>query len=213
MYFHVHKPRGAEGIPLILAQALATLVVDLLRLLYSLGSNDGWIANKDRLGLFISLAEQHVDDLRAHLARGSNSINPAIQDRLASVERNCRWVLGQVKHRDDPTFDLPRCFSTTRKIVADVYVEIASSLPEELAAAEARVIPKLGGFRPAPEDGGAHNLRLRHTIQQLILTPEGLKVELRTVAHDVEQSLSFYYFLIDRWLLSTQSSNRLRVKE
>jgi hypothetical protein len=157
MHFHVQRaPPAAERISLIVAQSLTTLVVDLLRLLYTLGSHDGWTANKDRLGLFISLAEHHGDDLRAHLARGSISLDATLQDSLAGVERNCRWILGQVKHRDDPTFDLPRCFATIRKIIEDVYTVIDGSLPQELAAAEAWVTPEFAGHRPASQDGSTY---------------------------------------------------------
>jgi hypothetical protein len=35
---------------------------------------------------------------------------------------------------------------------------------------------------------------------------EGVRTDVRTIAHDVEQSLSFYYYLIDRWVLSAPSA-------
>lgn len=53
----------------MMTRGLSTLVVDLFRMLYVLGSDEAKSLSLDRFEHFIELADQHSDEFRIHVHR------------------------------------------------------------------------------------------------------------------------------------------------
>lgn len=96
MHFHVHQTPAIGGHNFVLlAQALSTVIVDLLRMLYVIGSEEAKAVNMDRFGYFFEVADEHTRELNSNLARLASGITDSDLKVITSIERNCLWVLGQ----------------------------------------------------------------------------------------------------------------------
>ena len=186
-----------------IAKTLSTLIVDLLRMLYVLGSDEGLSANKDRFQHFIALADQHLDDFRVQVARSATRFPPDLLESIDHIEKKCTWVLGQVKRSEDVTFDLKKCFSSMKRATDQAYTVFATGLPDELARAEDAVEAAFGTSSADERPGSLENLRLRLSIQSELLARQANDGPIQTIAHDTAQDYSLHYFLIDRRLLVT----------
>lgn len=203
MRFYVqHSPPVEEGRLLVLAQALSTVTVDLFRLLYVLSSEEAMATNMSRLAYFMEIAEEHAIDFQAQLASLSGSLDPKMYETLSYVERDCRWILGQLRRRDDIVFEAPTCFSVICRICDKAYEAFTIIIPNQLAEAEGAVLRVYGNLIPHGQRGSIQNLRIRHDTQAMVLASSESRQQIRTIAHDAAQSHALHYFLIDRLLLN-----------
>jgi hypothetical protein len=203
MHFHVHQtPRISTDNFLLFAQALSTVIVDLLRMLYVVGSEEAKAVNMDRFGYFFEVADEHTRQLNSSLTRLATGVADNDLRVIGDIERKCLWVLGQIKHRNDINFDIDRCFFVMSRAANDAYEVFARNIPEELTRVEGEVVRAFTHSAPHQRPGSLESLRRRLSVQSAILAQRASGDDIRTIAHDSAQSFALHYFLIDRRLLS-----------
>lgn len=185
----------SSGIPATMVRGLSTLVVDLFRMLYVLGSEEAKSLNMDRFAHFVELADQHFEEYRIQIARSAISTDPKLLTVLEEIERECAWVFGQIKRRKDVTFDLSRCFASMKRVTERAYAVFRTSIPDEVSTAEASVDSAYDASLSDRLVGGIKNYCLRLSVQSEILP-------IPTIAFDALQDYSLHYFLIDKCLMS-----------
>jgi hypothetical protein len=184
------------GVSKTMARGLSTLVVDLFRMLYVLGSDEAKTLNLDRFEHFVELADQHFDEFRIHVHRSANGIDAKLLGEVEQIERECAWVLGQIKRRTDITFDLGRCFASMKHVTEKAFAIFVMSIPDDVAIAQAAVDSAYDASLSDKQVGSIENYRLRLSVQSAILP-------IPTIAFDALQEYSLHYFLIDKRLLSS----------
>jgi hypothetical protein len=180
----------------LLAQTLSTVIVDLFRMLYVLGSDEATAANMSRFGYLFEITDEHTKELSSQLARLASGLAASDREMITRIERACLWVLGQIRPRKDVNFDVNRCFSVMSDVVNDAYKVFRRIISEDLSRVEGEVFRAFRHSVPDHRLGSIETLRLRLSVQSAILKDIG------TIAHDPLQSYSLHYFLIDHRLLS-----------
>jgi hypothetical protein len=202
MHFHVHdKPAVGKDNFLLLTQALSTVIVDLFRMIYVMGSKEARAANMSRFDIFFDVADDHIRELHSHLTRLSGGITAGDLEVITRIDRNCLWVLGQIKRRNDINFDLHKCFFVMSRAADDAYEVFSRLISEELSRVEGEVIRAFNRSAPRHRPGSIESLRLRFSVQSEILAQQPSANNIRTIAHDSEQSYALHYFLIDHRLV------------
>lgn len=185
-----------NGISKTMVRGLSTLVVDLCRMLYVLASEEARSLNMDRFAHFVELAQQHFEEFRFQFSRSANSIDSGLLADVEEIERECSWIFGQIKRRDDVTFDLSRCFASMKRVTEKAYAVFVTSIPDDVARAQATVESAYGASCSVHPAGAIENYRLRLSVQSAILP-------IPTIAFDALQEYSLHFFLIDKRLMSS----------
>jgi hypothetical protein len=69
------------------AQTVATVFVDLMRLLYVVSSDAARQANERRYDSFVGMAERHLEDLRGTLAQFATALDSTAHHRSVAIQR------------------------------------------------------------------------------------------------------------------------------
>ena len=94
MHFHVHRtPLVSTDNFLLFAQALSTVIVDLLRMLYVVSSEEAKAVNIDRFPYFFEVANEHTRQLNSSLTRLATGVADNDLKVIGDIERKCLWVL------------------------------------------------------------------------------------------------------------------------
>lgn len=170
-------------------------------MIYVLGSEDAKAVNMDRFHHFMAVAEEHMEEFGSLLARSASGLAGTLEI-VTRVKRDCLWVLGQIKRREDVNFDLKRCLITMRRATGEAYTVFLKPIPEGLSRAKDEVACAYGQPTPSRHLGSIENLRFRLSVQSTLLAQQKSDEHIRTIAHDSAQSYALHYFLIDYRLLS-----------
>ena len=152
---------------------MCIVVVDIFRMLYVLGSDEAKAANMHRFGYFLEITDDHTKEFSSQLARVAIGLKGAERIKITVIERDCAWVCGQIKRRNDVVFDFMRCFSVMRRVVANVYSFLESKIPTNLSKVKGNVIKAFNGYRSTKELGGITDLQIRLYVQSKLLSHIG----------------------------------------
>ena len=190
-----------ESAALLTAQSFASLIVDVMRMLYVVSDEAAYNANINRFGVFADIADNHLLDLRSQTARFAPVTPVELLKLGAEIERQCAWVLNQIRQRDDVTFDIERCFASMEQASkrTNDYCELAiSELYAEVTDVIDRTTSKCAVTR-------TNAFRERLAWQNRLLS-SGVVEQIQTIAHDALQDLGLYYFAIDHQILRDRQS-------
>lgn len=189
----------------MLAKSVSTLIVDLFRMLYVLGSKEAEVVNINRFEIFFGIADDHARELSSLVGRLINGISSENFEAIIQIERNCSWVLRQIKYRSDVNFNITMCFSQMTHVVNENYELLCRMIPEDLRRIKEEVDCEFQGFVPSDRFGSIENMRIRLFVQSKIIKNRSSGNDVRTIAHDPSQDYSVHYFLIDRRCLLCMS--------
>ena len=207
LYLYV-RPKGEEKklnpeACLATAQTKASLIVDLMRMLYVVSNDEARSANIDRYSVFVEMATNHFLELRSQSARFANQLPAELLNLSAIIERDCAWVFGQIKGPPDVTYDLDRCYDTMQRAASQTFDYCSRAIPDTFPTIVRDVDAAMAAV-PLPQHADNTQLfRNRLSVQTRLLENQSSNpTEVRTIAHDVSQDVGLYYFVIDYRLLN-----------
>jgi Domain of unknown function (DUF4062) len=205
----VYTDLGREGfVGAALAEAVAILFVDVMRLLCVGFGNAIRASNIARYSEFVDIAEQHLGDLRSQLVRFASTLGSDLHERILHVERRLSWALGRLKRGPDRVMTWPEYSVAMLKISQQVHefcTAVASEYYTQISATVDGVVDEIFSLygRPPKQAPVDDLFQLRLTIQSALLEKRLMAggTPIMTIRDDMDQQLGIQYFVIDRTLL------------
>jgi len=196
------------------AEAVAMLFVDIMRLLYVGFSESAYSKNIARYPEFVDTADQHLGDLRSQLTRFASSFDSGLRERSLHVERRLSWAMTRLKRGPDMAKTWSEYSGSMHEISQQVHEFCVAAAQEyyleKSATVEAvvdRILSQYGKLSTQVPLDKLFQLRL--AIQSTLL--EGNQrtggPPIRTIRDDMDQQLGISYFIVDRRLLQEITKN------
>jgi hypothetical protein len=193
-----------------IAQTMAMVFVDLIRLLYVASSRPVRDANSDRYQEFIDIADRHFGDLRNRIATYSLALDGKAHEEINQLELRLSWMLGRVKPKHDLSNSYEYHFETMRQTGDKLNSFCTANLTEQyktdyentvakVTSTLARLPVKLKSLDDLWE------LRLNSQSRLLKAARESGAARIFSIADDMEQTFSILYFAIDYVLLTMRT--------
>lgn len=190
------------------AQTLAMLFVDLMRLLYVASSETVRKANEQHYGGFVVLAERHLTDLRAALSQFATALDVKSHERSVPLQRRLSYVFDELKKGPTMQEDSGQYWSVMREI-ADGVDEFCSGVAAEQYLREVERAQRHINSLLNDQDVASRSMSLEDTLHIRLAIQSRLLEESRnlgettlfSIANDMDQRFGIPYFVIDHRLL------------
>ncbi len=183
-----------------IAEAMAMLFVDLMRLLLVASSEAARDANISRYAEFVRIADRHLSDFRSAFARVAGRLDTETETRGSLLEKRLSWMLGRLESGPPDDGRNGSYFEVMQKVATDLHNTCTAALGESYAEQVRRIEVELKAARDnrtlravAESLDGLWRLRLQ--IQSRLLG------RLSSIVDDMDQQFGTRYFALDRALL------------
>jgi hypothetical protein len=207
-------PCPAESfVGVTLAQTLAALFVDIMRLAYVNCGTSSRAANLPRYPEFVDVAEQHQGELQSHIQRFATDLDAHLHRCIVRAERGLSW--GFTRLRRGPEMHVTWSDIRARMLDASDSIHDFCSVAaghyyaRYLSDTDKAVEEMLQLYKRPPASLSVDELfRLRLMIQSIVLErmDRSGPLAIHTVRDDVDQEVAVSYFVIDRRLLQYTSA-------
>ena len=160
-----------------------------------------------RYGEFLDMATDHLDDLQSQLGRFATSLSNEAIESCKIIERQLKWALRRLRSQPkQPQIDR-RLFRTMRTLSEDIHSFCLRSTCDryqaEMSCVQEVISEVMPEIKNRVSDFNLDELwQIRLSIQSEVLKKCPVaKKQLGSIANDAVYDLSFYYFLIDYYLL------------
>jgi TIR domain len=189
------------------AETVAMVFVDLMRLLFVASGGVARSANEHRYAAFIAIAERHVADLKSSIVQFASALDAAAHHRLVLLQRHFSFMLDRLRNGLDPREDMSECWRMIRQTRNEVDQFCSSVMAEpygRLRETIERVLHDTGRHEQVLTGLPLDNIwRHRLATQSRVLEEHrnAGDTTIWSIANDMDQRFGVAYFIIDSLLL------------
>lgn len=192
----------------VLSQTMATVFVDIMRLLYVAAGGVAREADIDRYSKFIEFASLHWSNLESHIARLSLSLNNELIEQSVDLERQLSYMLNELKRGSELLRGHISYFKKMLDIADDLHHFCNVGLGDSYKQMRCDVDEVVEEFLYETDLTKAKKsldelwrLRLRAQSELLRIGRERDNTSIYTIKDDMKQRSAIQYFAIDHQLL------------
>jgi hypothetical protein len=184
-----------------IAETLAMVFVDLMRLFYVSASKTAEEANRDRYLNFLVITERHCRDLQAQYILFGAELT-TIRTELGRLDRRISWILERFRLGSARgAQEIEGVFNALTDMAGMIDRLCMEAHPEQYASSHERVKQYLDqrfrGSATSSRISIDHLYHLRLHAQTALLEDDTLK----SIAEDIDQRLGIPYFIVDKLLM------------